>query len=279
MQPLLFYNFSAQLARCELPSITSVNKDFVEHFKHHGCKINSRKDLDELKHEGGDSYDYENTKLPIHMIQELDIIDRLVYHLKASLDKGNRVFIIADHGTSRLAVINEQENQWELSEKGKHSGRCCPKSDTDEKPENATESNDFWCLANYDRFKGGRKALVEVHGGATLEEITVPIIEVSKQEKKITVALRNDGPLFRSVKQPPILKIFVEKDSKKIVAEVEGIRYQSIGSPISYEHSFELTCIKKAGIYKANIYCDDVLIAKDLEFEVANRGARERSFF
>lgn len=273
------FNFSAQLARCELPSITSVNKEFIEHFKHHGCKINSRKDLDELKHEGGDSYDYENTKLPIHMIQELDIIDRLVYHLKASLDKGNRVFIIADHGTSRLAVINEQENQFELSEKGKHSGRCCPKSDTDEKPENATESNDFWCLANYDRFKGGRKALVEVHGGATLEEITVPIIEVSKQEKKIAVALRSDGPLFRSMKQSPILKIFIEKDSKNVVAEVEGIRYQSIGSPIPYEHSFDLTCIKKAGYYKANIYCDDVLIAKDLEFEVANRGARERSFF
>lgn len=273
------FNFSAQLSRCELPSITSVNKEFVEHFQHHGCKINSRKDLDELKHEGGDSYDYENTKLPIHIIQELDIIDRLVYHLKSSLDKGKRVFIIADHGTSRLAVINEQENQWEVSEKGKHSGRCCPKSDTDDKPDNATESNDFWCIANYDRFKGGRKALVEVHGGAALEEITVPVIEVSKQDKKITVTLRNKGPLLRSMKQPPILKLFVEKDSKNIVAEVEGVRYQSIGSQISYEHAFELTGIKKAGHYKANIYCDDVLIAKDLEFEVVNQGARERSFF
>ena len=187
--------------------------------------------------------------------------------------------MIADHGASRLAVLHDTENIWEMAEKGQHSGRCCPKSDTDEKPENVTESNDFWCIANYDRFKGGRKALVEVHGGATLEEITIPIIEVSKQEKKITVALRNNGPLFRSMKQSPILKIFVEKDSKNIVVEVEGIRYQSIGSSIPYEHSFELTCIKKAGYYKAKIYCDDVLIDNDLEFEVANRGARERSFF
>lgn len=273
------FDFSAQIARCDLPSITSVNKDFVNVFKDYGCRVVSKKELDELKHEGGDSYDYESSKLPIHLIAELEIIDKLVNHLKGSLEKGKRVFIIADHGTSRLAVINEQENKWEVTEKGLHSGRCCPISDIDEKPESATESNDFWCLANYDRFKGGRKALVEVHGGATLEEVTIPVIEVSKRDKTISCEVRNDGPALRGVKVIPILKLFVEKDSPNIEVELDGIRYQSKGCTVQFIHEFELAGVKRAGTYKFNVYCENILIARNLEIEVANKGAQERSFF
>lgn len=273
------FDFSAKIARCDLPSITSINKDFVDVFNGYGCSVISKKELDEIKHEGGESYDYESSKLPIHLIAELEIIDKLVNHLKGSLEKGKRVFIIADHGTSRLAVINEQENKWEVSEKGLHSGRCCPISDVDEKPESATESNDFWCLANYDRFKGGRKALVEVHGGATLEEVTIPIIEVSKRDKTIACEVRNDGPALRGLKLIPVLKLFVEKDCADIEVELDGIRYKSIGCPVQYIHEFELAGVKRAGTYKFNVYCEEVLIARDLEIEVANKGAQERSFF
>lgn len=273
------FDFSAQVARCELPSITSVNKDFVRSFQNLGCKVVSKKELDELKHEGGDSYDYQDSKLPIHIITELEIIDKLVLYLKGTLQKGERAFIIADHGTSRLAVINEKENKWELSEKGKHSGRCCPVSDIDDKPETATESNDFWCLANYDRFKGGRKALVEVHGGATLEEVTIPIIEVSKRDKSIACNVRNEGPALRGLKTFPILKLFVEKECPDIEVEIDGTKYPSRGCSVPYVHEFELSGIRRAGIYKFNVYCQNVLIACGLEIEVANQGARERSFF
>lgn len=273
------FDFSAQVARCELPSITSVNKEFVKTFENLGCKVVSKKDLDELKHEGGDSYDYQDSKLPIHLVAELEIIDSLVQHLKATLEKGQRAFIIADHGTSRLAVINRQENKWEVSEKGLHSGRCCPVSDIDSKPEAATESNGFWCLANYDRFKGGRKALVEVHGGATLEEVSIPIIEVSKRDKTIVCEVRNDGPVLRGPKTVPVLKLFVEKDCSDIQVELDSVKYPSRGCVVPFIHEFELSGIKRAGIYKCNVYCQNILIARDIEFEVANQGAKERSFF
>ena len=36
-----------------------------------------------------------------------------------------------------------------------------------------------------DRFKGGRKANVEVHGGASLEEVAVPIIEITRKQTNI----------------------------------------------------------------------------------------------
>ena len=67
---------------------------------------------------------------------------------------------------------------------GEHSGRCCLINEMDEKPNCAAEENGYWVLANYDRFVGGRLASVEVHGGATLEEILVPVIEFSLQVTK-----------------------------------------------------------------------------------------------
>ncbi|MEI3158007.1 MAG: hypothetical protein V8T08_00050, partial [Monoglobus pectinilyticus] len=61
--------------------------------------------------------------------------------------------------------------------------------DADVKSEFATEEDGFWVIANYDRFKGGRKANVEVHGGATLEEVVVPIIEITKFAEDIEVSI------------------------------------------------------------------------------------------
>ena len=61
--------------------------------------------------------------MPIHIVRELDILNELVAHLK-TLQKGQTAYIISDHGASRLAVISEKENKWEVSEKGVHSGRC-----------------------------------------------------------------------------------------------------------------------------------------------------------
>lgn len=139
--------FSANIARCNLPSITSMNKEFEDDFKHVGCKVYSNKNMDELKHDGTFTYDYEGNKYPIHLVEEIDILNKLVTQLKA-MPKEETAYVIADHGATRLAVINEKENKWEVSEKGIHSGRCCPKADISEKPQYATEENDFWCLAN-----------------------------------------------------------------------------------------------------------------------------------
>lgn len=273
------FDFKCSIARCELPSITSENKDFIKVFTDRGCQVVSNRQLDDLKHEGSQSYDYNTTKLPIHIVKELQILDELVDHLKTYLGKGKRAYIISDHGSSRLAVIKESENKWTVSEKGKHSGRCCPRTDIDEKPESATESNGYWCLANYDRFKGGRKASVEVHGGALLEELTIPVIDIIKRDKSVAVEVKNDGPALRSMKSPAVLKLFVEKESTNVKVTMNGEVYLSIGTPVPYIHEIPLTGVKKPDTYTFDVYCDDVLVAKNLEIEIANQGMRERSFF
>ena len=114
---------------------------------------------------------------------------------------------MSDHGASRLAVIYGQENEkLELEEKGKHSGRCCP---TKEDPNIPYVSywNGFAVLANYERFKGGRKANVEVHGGATLEEVVVPIIVLSKKPTDIDICFV-DPVIVLKGKEPATIIVF-----------------------------------------------------------------------
>lgn len=272
-------DIKVKVARCELPSITSMNKDFVEEFSLAGCQVSNNKELDELKHDGQNSYNYENTKLPIHLVKELQILDELIDNLKGTLDNTQTSYIIADHGASRLAVINETENKWEVSEKGKHSGRCCPKTELNEKPDFATEENDFWCLANYDRFKGGRKALVEVHGGATLEEVAIPIIEVKKTAKKIVCHVVDNKPILISFRKKAKLKIYVEALSDKISISINGHNYGVIATGIPYHYEVDMPDLKNAGIYHFVVYLDGVLIAKDLTFEVKKEGASEKNLF
>ena len=107
--------------------------------------------------------------------------------IKASILAGsyNKAIIISDHGASRLAVLHETENIWNMETKGEHSGRCCKISEIDDKPDFAIEESGYWILANYDRFSRKRRANVEVHGGASMEEVAVPIIEITQKTSNI----------------------------------------------------------------------------------------------
>lgn len=271
-------NFKAAVGRCDLPSITSINKGFSDEFRAIGCKVYDKKDLDELKHSGNSSYNYENTKIPIHIVEELNILNKLIGQLN-TMGKDQTAYVIADHGATRLAVINETENKWEVSEKGIHSGRCCPQSDTTEKPDFAVEENGFWCLANYDRFKGGRKALVEVHGGATIEEVAVPVITIQKQDKQILCKLVDDKPVMVSFKKKAELVLFVEVQSDSLTITINEMKYKVEPTGTPYQYHVVMPDIKKAGVYQFNVYDNGALICKDLKFEVKKEGASERKFF
>lgn len=267
---------SVTVCRSELPSITSKNKEFVEAFYEAGLVVNSIKDLDEMKHHGTDEYDYQQTKLPIHLIRELAIIEDTLDNIKIKLAQGvcNKAIMIADHGASRLAVIHETENMWEMTSKGKHSGRCCPKSDFDVKSEYATEENDFWVLANYDRFKGGRKANVEVHGGATLEEVTVPIIEITYASDDIEVSIVN--PLLTvSFRKQAVIKLFSKTKLEDVSICVDGKYYDAVETK---EDMFliEMPQIKRAKTYTVDVYASNNLVASGLSFTVKKEGSQEK---
>lgn len=268
----------AEITICcaNLPTITCKNKEFISEFESRGILINTIKDLDEIKHHGINDYDYRQRKQPIHIIKELEIIDEMLNNIKTRLIQGccEKVIVVSDHGASRLAVIHETENMWKMSSKGEHSGRCCPKTDADVKTEFATEEDGFWVLANYDRFKGGRKANVEVHGGATLEEIVVPIIEITKISKDIEVYIV-DKVIAVSFRKKAAIKLFSKTKLKNITVLVEG-EYYNAKEQDNNIYLIEMPKLKKAKIYTVDVYSSNNLVASGLSFEIKKESSQEK---
>ena len=273
----------------ELPSITSRNKEFLDLFANAKYQTVSIKDIDDIKHHGKYDFDfYKNSKLPIHLIKELEVIRTALVKIRDDLSGSplQRVFMIADHGASRLAVLHDTENVWEMAENGQHSGRCCPKCDIDEKPDFAADAGDFWALANYDRFKGGRKANVEVHGGATLEELCVPIIELTYMTEKPEIALMpvdsddfavGDIPEIEvSFRKKAALKIFSTVSLQNVNLSVDGTFYPATDLGNNY-YRVDMPELKKQGTYYADVYSGDNVIAKELPFIIKKEGQKERS--
>ena len=273
-----------KICRSELPSITSMNKEFIAPFENANARIVSIKDIDEIKHHGKDDFDYYNgSKLPIHLIRELEVIHEALEKIKSKLLTGDlkRTYIISDHGASRLAVLHDTENIWEMKEKGQHSGRCCLKAELDEQPLLATDAGDYWALANYDRFKGGRKANVEVHGGATLEEICVPIIELTYQDERIEAFfLRVDDvevnfdeipEIEVSFRKKAAIKLFITSpvDEVAIVVSEERFTAENLGNGF---YKVEMPELKKPATYSADVYSGTNLIAADLKFIIKREG-------
>ena len=188
-----------KIARANLPTLTCQNKNFYDDWQ--GDKFDKNQQLDELKHTP-ENFDADGKcSAPTYIDDELAIIDNALEEIKNDLANhhAEKIILTSDHGASRLAVMFGRENKFKMNSNGEHSGRCCPINELDEKPTCATEENGYWVLANYDKFAGGRLSSVEVHGGATLEEILVPVIEFTLQgadiEVKISPAEKIPAPL------------------------------------------------------------------------------------
>ena len=277
------------ICRCELPSITSENKEFVEYFEQKSIPVISVKGIDDLKHKGKDDHDYQHTKLPIHLIGEMEIIKDLVNKIRAEILRGDfsKIILISDHGASRLAVIKESETLWEMAEKGKHSGRCCLKADTDIQPDFAADAGEYWALANYDRFKGGRKADVEVHGGATLEEIAVPIIEITKSDHYVEIFIMPVEERFTALHVIPEIKVSFRKKARIKIYSTEKLENVEIAidnklytaHPMQGEDNYyivDMPDIKKAKTYMLDVYSKGNIIAEKLKLIVKKEGVSEQ---
>lgn len=272
------------VCHCELPSITRFNKEFLNVFSPEHIALDIKR-LDNIKHHGEESFDYRKTKLPLHLIQELEIIEEVIIDIRKKIAGGEfeKAYLISDHGSSRLAVIQESECQWEMVSKGQHSGRCCPANEIDLQFEYATLENDFWVLANYDRFKGGRQANVEVHGGATLEEVTIPIIELTAIKEKIEIEICTPLPIIASYKKKAEIQLFSKTKLKNVSVcvksdTIRSFREQYYDTVTEDNQMFTVSMpdVKRAGQYTLDIYSNNNLIASKLEFSVKKEGVSEK---
>lgn len=214
------YDIDVQFGHSNLPSTTENNNDFY-YGKHYATPYY---DLDSWKH--------SNCTYPQSIVQELDYIHEIKRIVEVLLVDNDTVLIAADHGSSRLAVLhrgvsyhaNETANKYKYGRycsdaRGDYSALPgCIRYDEDEKS--------YWVFANYDHFKQKGAPICEIHGGASLEEMIVPVICVSKKGvKKQSIELTIVTP---TIKLSIDKKVFVcfksNQNLKNAVAVVNNER-------------------------------------------------------
>ena len=263
------------VCRSELPSITSRNKEFLDVFAEHNVQCKSIKQIDDIKHHGAENFTLENSPYPTHLIRELEIIDHVLDLIKLDLAKGKytKAILVSDHGASRLVVLKNQLIDGEFDAKGTHCGRVCAYTEqTGSMPMivRAGENDEYAVVANYERFKPGRLMGVEVHGGATLEEVTVPIIELSYVPGDIEIIVQT--PLvMSSIRKPPIIEFYSTTKIDDIVVNVGNTEYKA-NTTDGHSFSIEMSKRTRANTYTADVYAGGTMIATGLEFKVEKEG-------
>lgn len=269
------------VAYAELPTITSINRGFYE--KWPGELKEKLSDLDDVKHKekGGYVFDAKH-EAPIHLAAELEIIERAVDRAATELAMHRcKSFVIAsDHGASRLAVIRKQEEKYETDTKGEHSGRCCKEFPDADLPF-AVKENGYYVLADYGRFKKSRAANVEVHGGASLEEVLVPVITLTLRKQTSLVVQLADKDVRADRKTGTTFVLFISEVEHpyNISVIIDGERYQAKHLDAThYEVNMPSQKRSKKDV-RADVYDGDDLVG-NITFEIKGKfgGADKKEF-
>ena len=206
----IFANFD--VGYVSLPTVTEFNKDFLNNrnFKEY-------RDLDELKHKG---------EYPDYIASEIDMILDIIKKATAELENYDKVIITSDHGSSRGAVLNKGVTyKAKDTAQIKRLGRYCEDEHNYENEiTSCIDYGDFHIFASYERFSAGGYIKGEIHGGATLEEVLVPVIILSNTfiGEKVKIEL-----LTPEIKQQDgIIRFRVDKKFDVLYANVDLKRYK-----------------------------------------------------
>lgn len=165
----------AEIARSTIPSNTSINRFEVDEIK--SIKI---RDLDDLAH-ASPYKKYDN------LILEIETVKRIVHRIINDNKIGfHTIAIVSDHG---LSSLSRKANSLKLPGKAHHEGRYILLEDND----TTTHDNNFVVETNprdgkryivaLNHSSLGTRPVREVHGGATPEEVLVPFIILTNNDK------------------------------------------------------------------------------------------------
>ena len=171
------FSLKYRVGRCNLPSVTELNKDFLQ-----GKNVaREALDLDTLKH--------ESRTYPENILGELEILTTLKEKILRALDGHEKIILCSDHGTSRLAVLARQNFDNAFPADGRHvykSGRFADALSGDATIfPTAQEIDGKIIFADYSRFMQKGSPGSEIHGGASWEEILVPVITIERRKTTV----------------------------------------------------------------------------------------------
>jgi hypothetical protein len=153
------------LAKSYLPSITDINKPRI---------INTLwvRDLDKEIHSG-------HYKHPLSFINQIETLKEIIRKYIGVMEN-ERIAIVADHGSTVFPRLFSKIYNFDEAE---HEGRCMKTTKLDKDNEDffiyQDENNEKWAIClNYSSLNN--KPTRSVHGGATPEEVIVPVLILTK---------------------------------------------------------------------------------------------------
>lgn len=218
-------------AACHLPSITTVNKDYLSSLPYKEWVLTFDRDVVH-----GEFY-----RTALNLRKAFDTLESVIKDI-ISESEGRKIVITADHGATARAKWTDTMKKYDFSN-ADHEGRCCKinsKSDYD-------DTEDY--IVYEDEVKPGLPFVIslnetslynrphyEDHGGATAEEMLVPVIvavpggrEKKKTYKVIDEKLEVTGldkkVSFVIIPDPDEEVYVIEANGEKHTLEVEGTHY------------------------------------------------------
>ena len=272
--------FTVTIHRANLPTTTDYNTEFREVFARHGIQVHNVKEIDELKHSKLIDDAYQKANYPAYFIDELAALDRLItnIHNDLVLKDIEKAVIVSDHGATRMPLIHRGARILAADGKGSHGGRICAYVAGDTLVSGAVRADDAdsCVLATYDAFKGARRAEVEVHGGATLEEVLVPVIEINRPKRAIDYEISVcDDKIKVSARQPAVVKLFSKTKFQSLSMRLTDAKVAAVypgSSSNQQEFVFNCTGITRAGTWNFDVLRDGVCIKSGLTFTTVNAG-------
>jgi len=249
------------IGRANLPSTTGFNTfEGIERIS----------DLDDFIH---NQYSYS---YPDNLIREIDIIKSIVEKIAKTKES---ILIFSDHGFTAFANTKFDGKKILGLKFAEREGRYAEIADEKSMP---VEDENFFVYPSEE----GKKYLIatkhkffsetsyrETHGGATPEEVLVPVIHASKAERRITKEEYKIELLTEEINvRIPILELKIKPEPEKVSFLVKNRDLNA-----DFDRDKEIYKIKLSG-YKAGEYTLTVKIGtwvKDLEFKIRG-GLRER---
>lgn len=171
------------IACAALPSTTSKNKPLLEALLPEGRKLEKTGDLDSFAHQYKNGY-------PQYLIDEMHIVEESINKVLQGYN-GRKIAFVSDHGMSYMAQYGKGLNLADVE--GDHEGRVAHKKSGKAVADSkyiVLDDGKTLCALTEDSLTVKTHKGHGAHGGATPEEVLVPIIIVSSQENASNYSAR-----------------------------------------------------------------------------------------
>jgi len=263
------YTVECKIVRAELPTVTMRNNEWKDENEF------VRYDLDENAHD-------TQYKFPDNFVKALDIIeDKVNKKLREELHNSQVLILTSDHGLSRFAAISNDKVPTPDGYEARRGGRYASLSNTAKKLKptslehypDVIKTEGELIQVRYRNFTGSPVHGGEIHGGASPEEVLVPVIRIVREALSIKLTVETPEVEI-DIKGRGLLVI---RSSGSLSAPMLQITNMFLEGHYEGENrwSFFLEGLRD-GEYSGSLY-DNGRNLGEVKFKVKKRGAIERS--